>query len=88
MSLPFSDSRTEEVMERAFDIRGRSLWDDARTRLVRNRAAVVSIVVLSIIALLAIFGPLIAAYGYDQIDYSIVSCAPNWWPASSSFCCC
>ncbi|HEV2651370.1 MAG TPA: ABC transporter permease subunit [Rhizomicrobium sp.] len=86
MSLPFSDSRTEEIMERAFDIKGRSLWQDARIRLVRNRAAVASIVILSIIALLAIFGPLFVAYGYDQIDYSIVSCAPNWWPASAASC--
>ena len=86
MSLPFSDSRIEEVMERAFDIKGRSLWEDARTRLVRNRAAVASIVILSVIALLALFGPLFVAYGYDQNDYNIVSCAPNWWPATGAFC--
>jgi oligopeptide transport system permease protein len=86
MSLPFSDSRIEEVMERAFDIKGRSLWEDARTRLVRNRAAVASIVILSVIALLALFGPLFVAYGYDQNDYNIVSCAPNWWPVSGAFC--
>jgi oligopeptide transport system permease protein len=86
MSLPFPDSRTEEMMERAFDIKGRSLWEDARTRLGRNRAAVTSIVILSVIALLALLGPLFVAYGYDQNDYNIVSCAPNWWPTSVSFC--
>ena len=35
---------------------GRSLWADAASRLVRNRAAVISIVVLAFIAIACIFG--------------------------------
>lgn len=83
MSAP---GQTEEVMERVLDIKGRSLWVDARRRLIRNRAAVVSMVVLSIITLMAIFAPLLSAYSYDAQDYSIVSCAPNWWPNSGTLC--
>jgi len=86
MSLPYSTSRTEQVMERALDIKGRSLWEDARVRLSRNRAAVISIAILAGIALLALIGPLLTAYSYDQIDYSVVSCAPNWWLASAASC--
>ncbi len=36
--------------------------------------------------LLAIVGPLFLAYSYDQIDYSVVSCAPDWWPDSDILC--
>jgi oligopeptide transport system permease protein len=86
MSLPFSADRTEEIMERAVDIKGRSLWEDARRRLFRNRAAVVSIVLLALITVLAIFGPFFLAYPYDYIDYSVVSCAPDWWPDKDVLC--
>ena len=85
MSMPY-DNRTEEVMERALDVKGRSLWDDARRRLFRNRAAVVSIVILGTIALLAVFGPLFLSYTFDAQDYNIVSCAPDWWPDHSVLC--
>ena len=54
-------------------VKGRSLWDDATRRLMRNRAAVVSIVVLAIIALMALFAPLLSAYPYDAIDYNVIA---------------
>jgi oligopeptide transport system permease protein len=86
MSLPFTPSRTEEIMERAVDVQGRSLWDDARRRLFRNRAAVVGIVVLCIIAALAIFGPFFLAYDFSQQNYDIIGCAPSWWPDPDVLC--
>jgi hypothetical protein len=39
--------RSPPSMERDRDVKGRSLWDDARRRLMRNRAAVASIVILA-----------------------------------------
>ncbi len=86
MSVPFSQDRIADVMERAVDVKGRSLWEDARRRLFRNRAAVVSIVTLGLIALAAVVGPFFLAYAYDQIDYSVVSCAPDWWPDTGVLC--
>ena len=86
MSIPFTPSRMEEVMERTLDVQGRSLWDDAFRRLIRNRAAVVSIVTLGLIALAAIFGPFLLAYDYSYQNYDIVSCAPDWWPDSVVLC--
>jgi oligopeptide transport system permease protein len=77
---------SEEVMERALDVKGRSLWVDARRRLSRNRAAVVSMVILAIITLMAIFAPLLSAYSYDAQDYNVVSCAPDWWPNTDVLC--
>jgi oligopeptide transport system permease protein len=72
-----------EVMEQAVAIKGRSLWADARRRLLRNRAAMAGIVLLGLIALMALFAPLFSAYAYDEINYDIVACAPNWWPAGT-----
>src|SRR5438105_144635 len=45
----------------------RSLWKDALRRLVRNKMAVASIIVIVIMALLAIFAPLLPLQ--DPINY-------------------
>jgi oligopeptide transport system permease protein len=45
----------------------RSLWQDAWTRLKRNKAAVVSAVVLIAMALTGIFGPMLSPHPYDRI---------------------
>ena len=71
-----------EVMTRA--VKGRSLWLDARRRLMRNRAAMAGIIVLAIIAIMALLAPFLSQYAYDAIDYDVVSCAPNWWPAGDA----
>lgn len=48
---------------------GRSLWADAWSRLLRNRPAVVSAVILSMIALACIIGPILSPHGYaDQYN--------------------
>ena len=55
-----------ELMERA--VKGRSLWDDARRRLMRNKGAVTGMVVLGLLILAAVFGPLFVPYTYDQVN--------------------
>jgi len=70
----------QELMQKAQNVAGRSLWQDARRRLFRNKAAVISMILLAIVAALAIFAPLLSQYAYDYQDYDIVSCAPSWWP--------
>jgi oligopeptide transport system permease protein len=80
MSAPGVTDRNTVTIERAFDIKGRSLWSDARRRLINNRAALVSLIVLTIIALMAVFVPFVWPYGYADIDYAHISCAPDWWP--------
>jgi oligopeptide transport system permease protein len=47
--------------------RGRSLWQDAWRRLRRNRAAVVSAVVLAAITLAALIGPYLVPHHYDTV---------------------
>ena len=52
-------------------VEGRSLWAEARERLFRNKAAVVSIVLLAAIALACIFGPFVTGHPFDKVypDY-------------------
>ncbi|MDE2466611.1 MAG: ABC transporter permease subunit [Alphaproteobacteria bacterium] len=65
----------------ARDVVGRSLWIDATRRMFANRAAVVGIIILSVIALMALVAPLLSPYPYNAIDYHLISCAPFWWPS-------
>ncbi|MGD8339639.1 MAG: ABC transporter permease subunit [Gammaproteobacteria bacterium] len=67
-------------------VKGRSLWVDARRRLFRNKAAVASMIVLGTIAFMAVFAPLLSPYAFDEIDFSLVQCAPAWWPGESVLC--
>ena len=51
---------------------GRSLWQDARARFLRNRAAVASLAVLAFVAVFALLGDLVAAWSNEEIDWSIL----------------
>ena len=42
------------------EVEGRSLWQDAQIRFVRNKAAMVSLLILFIMTLAVIFLPMIA----------------------------
>jgi len=57
-------------------LKGRSLWDDARRRLLRNRAAVASMILLLTMVLLAAVGPYLAPYPFDQINKNDVWSPP------------
>jgi oligopeptide transport system permease protein len=57
-------------------VKGRSLWDDARRRLFRNRAAVGGMVVLAILIVAALIGPYLAPFTYDEINKQDVWVAP------------
>jgi oligopeptide transport system permease protein len=59
-------------------IRGRSLWDDAWRRLMRNPAAVVSLYVVAILALLACFGPWLWVHDYATIFEDSVAVGPTF----------
>jgi oligopeptide transport system permease protein len=73
-----------ETLELAQTIRGRSPWVDAWRRLLRNRAAMAGIILLALITLMALLAPLLSAYAYDEINYDIVACAPDWWPLQAA----
>ncbi|WP_420336244.1 ABC transporter permease subunit [Roseibium sp.] len=62
--------------------KGRSLWDDARDRLLANRAAVVSMIVLAAIALLSVLGPALSPHKFDTVyrDYVKVPASLEAYP--------
>ena len=51
---------------------GRSLWQDARARFFRNRASVVSLIVLALVAVFALFGGLLTPWSNEDIDWSML----------------
>jgi oligopeptide transport system permease protein len=59
-------------------IKGRSLWEDARRRLMRNPAAVVSLYVVAVLVLLAAFGPMLWVHPIDAIFRDRVGIAPTF----------
>jgi oligopeptide transport system permease protein len=59
------------------EVKGRSLWADAWRRLLRNKAAVVSMVVLALIGLAAIFAPLVAPHDFDEVFWDHISSPPD-----------
>jgi oligopeptide transport system permease protein len=75
MALGAGSPGGARAMERAA-VKGRSLWDDARRRLMRNRAAVASLVVLGLLVLAAAVGPYLAPYSFDQISKDDVWAPP------------
>ena len=67
----------EERLKQAAEIQGRSLWEDARARLFRNKAAVTSMILLAVITLLAILGPYLWVHDYDTVYKDRVAWAPT-----------
>jgi oligopeptide transport system permease protein len=56
---------------------GRSPWADARTRFVRNKAAVASLVALLVIAALCVFGPMLLPHEFDSTDWDAMKLPPT-----------
>ena len=84
--VPVAPADRADMMQQAAAVKGRSLWIDARRRLFRNKAAVASMIILGIITLMAIFAPFLSPYAFDETDFSLVQCAPAWWPGESALC--
>jgi oligopeptide transport system permease protein len=65
------------------EVKGRSLWADARIRFARNKAAVVGVVLLIFCFGFAFFGQMLSPYTYDYTDFTIMGHAaelgaPSW----------
>jgi len=65
-----------ETLQRAA-IKGRSLWDDTRRRLVANKAAVASAIVLILFILIAVLGPLVWPHNYSHQYTDRLALAPT-----------
>lgn len=59
-------------------VAGRSLWSDARRRFMRNKAALISLCLLMLIALACIVGPWLLPHAFDSADWDAMSQPPTW----------
>ncbi len=74
------DPSVEEVFAAAMaeeDLQGRSLWSDAWTRLLKNRAAVVSGIIMVVMLLLVIVGPFLLPWEADYTDWDNTYSPPS-----------
>ena len=60
-----------DLLAQAGEVEGRSLWQDARRRLFRNKAAVVSMALLLLILLGAVFAPWLSPHPFDEIYWDV-----------------
>ena len=67
----------ETVEAATAEVKGRSLWADAWRRLLGNRAAVVSAIILGVIAVLAVLGPLVSPHGVETVYRSYIKVPPS-----------
>ncbi|MBB3423720.1 oligopeptide transport system permease protein [Rhizobium sp. ERR 1071] len=58
--------------------KGRSLTGDAMRRLLRNKAAALSLVILAVLVLVAIFGPYFLPFNYEDPDWTSFRGAPDF----------
>jgi oligopeptide transport system permease protein len=59
------------------DVKGRSPWEDAWHRLLKNRAAVYSAFIMGIMFLMVVFGPMVISWESDFTDWDYTSTPPS-----------
>ncbi len=69
--------RTAEMAEHMAEVRGRSLWADARRRFVQNKAAMASLFLLLLIILFAMLGGYLSPYDIETIDWNVLGDVKN-----------
>ena len=74
------DQDVEDVFAAAMvekDVRGRSLWVDAWHRLLKNKAAVVSGIIMALMIVLVLVGPFLSPWEGDFTDWDHTSSPPS-----------
>ena len=73
--LQFEDPFAAAMVEH--DVPGRSLWVDAWHRLLKNRAAVISGIIMAIMLILVLVGPMLLPWSGDFTDWDHTSSPPS-----------
>ncbi|MDZ4762664.1 MAG: ABC transporter permease subunit [Alphaproteobacteria bacterium] len=77
MTLIAAPSENAALMNAAA-VKGRSLWDDSRRRLLSNRAAMASVAVLALLILIALLGPALWPHKFATQYRDALSIGPTW----------
>ena len=69
----------EQVADRIeeMQLEGRSLWQDAKRRFFRNKAAVASLIILAFIIVFITVAPWFFPFTYEDTDWNMMSAAPR-----------
>ena len=59
-------------------VAGRSPWMDARSRFLRNKAAVISVGLLFLVVVVCAVGPLVLPHAFDSADWDAMSLPPTF----------
>ena len=76
MTAAVATTKTIEVSQAS--IKAEGLWGSAFRRLARNRLALASGIFIIVLALSAIFLPMVWPYTYSEQNYSAVTQPPSW----------
>lgn len=68
----------EDTFTEAVETSGRSLMQSAMLRFYRNKAAMLSLIVLCLLILAAIFGPYFVPFNYEDPDWSAFRAPPSF----------
>ena len=66
-----------EMLSKNLELKGRSLWLDARIRFTRNKAAMVSLVILSLMVIAVIAAPILSEFAFDETNWYALHEAPS-----------
>ena len=66
-----------KIIDDYSNIKGRSLWVDARRRLFQNKAAVISLFLIFSVAFLSFFGPFFLKYSFSDTDWNSIYYPPS-----------
>ncbi len=59
------------------EVKGRSLWSDARKRFFQNKAAVAGLIALTLVVFLSFVGPFFSQYDFESIDFDVMGSAAS-----------
>ena len=62
-------------MNNVTEVKGRSLWSDARHRFFQNKAAVAGLIALTLIILISFVGPYFSVWSFEKIDWDVMGSA-------------
>lgn len=70
--LPEEERRTDQINRPSI-----SYWKNAFNKIKADKLAVIGFIIIILMLLLAIFGPIISPYTYEQQDHSVIYQKPN-----------
>ncbi|MEC7735648.1 MAG: ABC transporter permease subunit [Pseudomonadota bacterium] len=71
-------NNNEKLIKKALSVKGTSLLSDAFKRLIKNKASLSGLVILSIITLLSIFGPYFLKFDFYETDWNSIYLPPDF----------